>query len=86
MLKIKVRCISKNTGEVFYEYDTIKIAELDRVRNVMDCARSAFFKRLMSDLREDCTFEFTVLHCCEELSLDFQSDKVDDYNKTPVVF
>lgn len=86
MLNIRVRCISKNTGEVFYEYETKNLSELDLIQKNMKLAQSAFFKRLMSDLKEDCTFEFTVLHCREELPIDFQSVEVDDYNKTPVVF
>ena len=86
MLKLRVRCLSKNSGEVFYEYETKKLLDLETANQKLDVAKHVFFKRLMSDLMEDCTFEFTVLHCREELPIDFESVEVEDYNETPVVF
>lgn len=87
MFKVRVKCISKNTGEVFYEYETKIIHDSAVLRQKLDVALSAFQKRMMSDFIEDCTFEATVLKVREGLLFDFGKFKdVDDYNKTPVVF
>ena len=50
MLKLRVRCLSKNSGEVFYEYETKKLLDLETANQKLDVAKHVFFKRLMSDL------------------------------------
>lgn len=86
MYKIRIRCFSKNTGEVFYEYDTNLFFKLDKILTELDLARSVFFNRLRTDLKEDCTFEFTVLHIKEELPLFNDLEEHFDFNEPPVVF
>lgn len=86
MLNLRVRCISKNTGEVFYEYETKTLSDLDTAEQKLKVARSVFFKRLMSDILEDCTFEMTVLHVKEELPIFNDLETHIDFNDHPVVF
>lgn len=87
MFKVRVKCISKNTGEVFYEYETKIINDSVVLRQKLDVALSVFQNCMMSDVIEDCTFEATVLKVREGLLFDFdKTSDVEDYNKTPVVF
>lgn len=86
MFKLRIRCLSKNSGEVFYEYDTKVIHTVDTFLQKFNASIDTFLHHLQFDIKEDCTFEVTVLHVKEELPIFNDLEEHSDFNDPPVVF
>lgn len=86
MFKLRVRCLSKNTGEVFYEYDTNVFHNVEMFQQKFKASIDVFLHHLQFEIKEDCTFEATVFQVKEELPLFNDNEEHFDFNDSPVVF